>query len=176
MKDNVTYIDSAKFEAIYKELGLEPRDQAGFTKLSGAKGRNVYVARTKRVGRVDLSGFEMLDAEGKATPGVVALGGASFGAVKQQLDFSLTEPEVLANFRAVLEHMKSLPEREIVRANPVSGKKRPEAEAKPREVPGLRKLTPEDIEKAKAEIMARRSGKGRAQAAAPEAAAPADKA
>ncbi len=59
MKKGVTYIDAAKFEAVITEMGLTPNAQAGFVKVCGAKGRNVYIARTKRVGRVDLSGFSV---------------------------------------------------------------------------------------------------------------------
>jgi hypothetical protein len=107
MKKDITYIDGAKFEAIITARGLTPVPQAGFVKVSGAKGRNLYVARTKRVGRVDLSGFEYTG------DGVRNLGGESFGAVTQQLRFDLPEEQVLANFTAILDHMLTLPAREV---------------------------------------------------------------
>lgn len=102
MKTNVTYIDASKFEALILASGLPMAVQKGFVKVSGPKGRQVYVASTKRVGRVDISGFEM---EG---PGYVTPHCGVFGNVKQQLDFSLGEDDILSNFAALLEHMKSL--------------------------------------------------------------------
>lgn len=108
MKKDITYIDAAKFEGIITAKGLTPVPQAGFVKVSGAKGRTLYVARTKRVGRVDLSGFEA-----PAEMGTRNLGGESFGAVTQQLRFDLPEAEVLANFEKVLDHMLTLPAREV---------------------------------------------------------------
>lgn len=100
MKTNVTYVDAAKFEALIKEAGMEMREQAGFVKVLGPKGRNLYVAATKRVGRVDISGFEV---EWGITPHC-----GPFGNVKQQLDFSKPEDEILNDFVKTLEHMKTL--------------------------------------------------------------------
>lgn len=111
MKKQTTYVDGSKIEEIIQALGLPMHPQSGFIKVAGAKGRNVYVARTKAVGRVDLSGFEMP----AGTPGIVDLGGEGFGAVKQQVDFTLTEQEVLGTIARVLEYMASLPAREIAR-------------------------------------------------------------
>lgn len=108
MKKNVTYIDAAKFEAIIQELGISVQVQKGFVKCKGAKGRNVYVPLTKTVGRVDISGF-VYDI-----PGALTLD-PPVGAVYQQLDFSLPEEDILEAFKAVLEHMKTLPDREIIR-------------------------------------------------------------
>lgn len=102
MKTNVTYIDAAKFEALIVASGLTMAGQKGFVKVMGPKGRVVYVASTKRVGRVDISGFEM---EG---PGYVTPHCGPFGNVKQQLDFSLPEDEVLSNFQKLLAHMATL--------------------------------------------------------------------
>jgi hypothetical protein len=111
MKTNVTYIDAAKFETLIAASGLPMSGQKGFVKVSGPKGRVVYVASTKRVGRVDISGFEM-EGAGYVTPHC-----GPFGNVKQQLDFSLGEDEILSNFAALLEHMKSLaPVEKAVRA------------------------------------------------------------
>lgn len=103
-----TYIDAAKIEQIIIASGLPTTVQAAFVKISGASGRNVYCPKQKRVGRIDLSGFEV-----DASLGVVDLGGESFGAVKQQMDFSLPEDVILANFTKILEHMKTLPAREV---------------------------------------------------------------
>jgi hypothetical protein len=99
-------VDVEKFLSIVKENGLSILDQAGYHKCMAAKGRQVYVAKTKEVGRVDISGFEM-----PATPGVRDLRGERFGGVKQQLDFEggFTEEQVLEAFRTVVKHMVSLP-------------------------------------------------------------------
>ena len=102
MKKNVTYIESAKFAAIVSELGLPSKPQAGFVKVDLGNGRQVYVAITKRVGRVDLSCFSL---EG---PGFVQLGGESFGNVRCQVDFSLPEAAILAAFRRCLEEGRKL--------------------------------------------------------------------
>jgi hypothetical protein len=105
MKKNVNYVDAIRFEKVWKKLHLNALEQAGFVKVSSGKnGRQVYVARTKRVGRVDISNFLSKD------PGVRNLDVLeSFGAVKQQIDFSRTEGEILATFEAVLKEMKDLP-------------------------------------------------------------------
>jgi hypothetical protein len=102
MKTNVTYVDSAKFEAIIKNSGL-PYNVQSCVKVIGPKGHNVYVCAGKNVtGRVDISGFEM---DG---PGYVEPHCGRFGNVRQQLDFSLSEDAILENFAALLEHMKTL--------------------------------------------------------------------
>lgn len=105
MKKNVTYIDQVKFEEIVRGCGLPWQEQKGFVKIQASPGRCLYVARTKRVGRVDLAGFRFQDA------GVRDLGGESFGAVEQQLDFSRTEAEILATFEAATRHAMTLPAR-----------------------------------------------------------------
>lgn len=106
MKSGVTYVEQGKFLAIAQELGLSTKEQKGFVKVWDAgKGENaqrLYVAKTKKVGRVDLSGFEV-------EFGAQHLGGEKFGGVSQQLDMSLPEEDILTNFRALCEHMKSLP-------------------------------------------------------------------
>lgn len=117
MKNGITYVDAAKFEALIVASGLPYSPQKGFVKVSGAKGRNIYVAATKRVGRVDLSGFVM---EGET---VQAPHCGEFGNVKQQLRFDLPEDEVLANFAALLEHLKSLPEVPAAERKPKAGPK-----------------------------------------------------
>ena len=97
-----TYIDAAKFEAIITRLGLPIKVQAGFVKVMGPSGRNLYVANTKRVARVDISGFTV---EGM---GAVNLGDLSFGGVHQALDFNQEEEVILANFEAIATHMGTL--------------------------------------------------------------------
>ena len=124
MKKNITYIDAAKFSTIVTEMGLVATDQAGFTKVDLGNGRQLYVARTKRVGRVDLSCLT------STCEGVRDLGGESFGNVRQQLDFSRTEEQVLATFRAVLEEGRTQPRYEAPkRTQPGTVKAKAEAPA-----------------------------------------------
>jgi hypothetical protein len=108
MKKNVTYIDAVKFETIIKSSGLPFVLQAGFVKVQGPKGRNLYVAATKRVGRVDISGFTVDATSPTAFGFITDLGELEFGNVKQQMDFSRTEDEILATFELLLNHMKTL--------------------------------------------------------------------
>ena len=82
----------------FKKLG----EQAAFWKLCGNMGRAVYVAKTKEVGRIDLSGFATQQL------GVINLGGASFGAVCQQIDFTQNEEAIISTFRNVIEEMLTL--------------------------------------------------------------------
>lgn len=111
MKKNITYVAQDKVETIIaKHPGLTVTTQAGFVKLSAAAGRNLYVARTKGVGRIDVSGFLFED------PGVRTLGeGERFGKVHQQFDFTRTEDEILASLDACLGHMLTLPAAEKVK-------------------------------------------------------------
>lgn len=106
MKTNVTYVDAAKFETLVlaaaEKHGYAVTTQKGFVKVAGPKGRVLYVASTKRVGRVDISGFEMEGA------GYVSPHCGPFGNVKQQLDFSLGEDAILSNMAALLDHMATL--------------------------------------------------------------------
>lgn len=102
MKKNVTYVCASKFESLIAASGLAAKAQAGFVKVSGPTGRHLYVARTKRVGRVDLSGFEVTDLA------VINLGDSSFCSVTQQLDFSQNEETILATFEQLLTIMAAL--------------------------------------------------------------------
>jgi hypothetical protein len=115
MKTNVTYVDAAKLEALILSAGLPMTAQKGFVKVSGAKGRNIYVAATKRVGRVDLSGFT---CDWGVTPHC-----GEFGNVKQQLNFSQPEEAILADFAKTLELLASLPEVPAAERKPKSAPK-----------------------------------------------------
>jgi hypothetical protein len=98
MKTNVTYVDATKFEQLIDNgvelYGLIVTAQKGFVKVAGAKGNQVYVASTKRVGRVDISGFEV--------PFGVEPAQGVFGQVRQQLDFSKPEDKILEDFANLL--------------------------------------------------------------------------
>lgn len=120
MKTNITYVDAAKFEtlclAAAEKHGYDVTAQKGFVKVAGPKGRCLYVASTKRVGRVDISGFEMEGA------GYVSPHCGPFGNVKQQLDMSLGEEAILENFTALLDHMATLAPVEKAERKPATPK------------------------------------------------------
>jgi len=103
MRAEIKYIPFETFQDIIVKSGLQFEELAGFIKISGQKGRKVYIPRTQRVGRVDISGFEYPGS------GVTNLGDDSFGGVKQQLDFTGAEEATLENFINVLHHMAQLP-------------------------------------------------------------------
>ncbi len=104
MKKDILYIDLSKFMAIIQASGLKATEQSGYIRVDGAKGRRVYVANTKRVGRVDISGFELATGAHVPHMGVT-------GNVKQQLDLSPTlgEEGILASFGNLLTTLKNLP-------------------------------------------------------------------
>lgn len=117
-KAGVTYIDATQFEAILiahaSALTLVP--QAGFIKVQAKNGHRMYIARTKKVGRVDLA-FKI---EG---PGFFVPAEKS-GAIELGLDFSLPEEDILANFAGALETMESLaPVVKVAAAKKVAGQK-----------------------------------------------------
>lgn len=115
-KKSVTYIDAAKFESLIAASGLTFTLKAGWVKVQGPAGRAVYVPRTKTVGRVDISVGEVLPLEG-----VMDLGELKFGSVHCGLDMARTEDEILAAFAAVLEHLKTMTPRAIVRKRAPKG-------------------------------------------------------
>lgn len=100
MRKNVTYISFESFMGIASDLGLAHKENAGFVQISLGNGYHAYVARTKRVGRVDLQFLPTGE-------GYEDLGEAKFGRIVAQVDFSRPEPEVLEAFaRALLFGMK----------------------------------------------------------------------
>lgn len=149
-----TLIDAAKVEALcLARPTLKMVEKKGFVRFEAAEGIRVYVPKTKTVGRLDLSGFEM----GPDVAGIFRLGGLSFGAVKQQVLFDRTEEEILATIAGVLDHMLTLPAREK-KAKKQPGT--PTAEAKPAaEKPAGKKSRKELIEKVAKEKGAKVSDK-----------------
>jgi hypothetical protein len=120
-KQNLTYVDAAKFQSVIEKLGLPMQAQAGFVRVDGPAGRRIYVARTNRVARVDLAGFSM---EGD---GFMPFPGKN-GSVEQQLAFEAkSEEEILTNFERALKHMQTLP--------PIEAKKKSMTSAGPKVKP-----------------------------------------
>lgn len=104
MAKNVTYVARDKFEALITSAGLKFIEQAGYLKVP-CNGRAVYVAKAKNVGRVDISGFCPSDILGVK----VLSAGERFCRVQAQINFSLTEAEILGAFDSVLSFMKTIP-------------------------------------------------------------------
>lgn len=141
MKTDILYVESSKFLAVLADLNVPFTTQSGFVRVEGAKGRRLYVAATKKVGRIDISGFEVDFGAKKPHCG-------EFGQVKQQMDLSLElgEEGILQNFRALVEHMLTLPAVEKVKV--AKAPKAPRAKkvpTAPGEVPAPPVESPEAI-------------------------------
>lgn len=101
MKKGQTYIAAEKFTALVAARnGFEVKQNTGFVKVEKG-GRRLYIGKTKRVGRIDVSGWV------SSEPGLINLGEQSFGQVQQQFDFTRTEDQILATFEALLDEMET---------------------------------------------------------------------
>lgn len=102
-----------KYESIIHELGFTLRSQSGYHRIDGPTGRRMYVANTKTVRRIDLSGFEVEKMKKEKV----------FGRVTGQLDLdpTLGEEGILNLFRDTLKHMLTLPP-EVKEAKPKAPK------------------------------------------------------
>ncbi len=104
-----SYALRSAYEAAILAAGLTFVEQSGFLRVEAAKGRRMYVAATKTVRRVDLSGWE---SPTLAVPHRLG----TFGAVTQMLPIAGTPEEQVARFVEALEVMKSLAPREVTKA------------------------------------------------------------
>lgn len=95
------YMTRSEAEDLLESLGLPFIEQSGFIKVA-LPGARVYIAATKTIRRVDLSGFTH-PTLGK-TPHC-----GEFGAVKQQLILGTSAQEALANLEEVLRYAAALP-------------------------------------------------------------------
>jgi hypothetical protein len=97
--------------------GLTLLEQSACWKVEAAKDRRIYIVKTKKCGRIDISNFECPREFGVKSPDC-----GEFGAVKQQLCMSIdrTEEQILSNLKRVLEHMLTLPASEKVKKVPVA--------------------------------------------------------
>lgn len=80
--------------------------QSGFLRIDGPAGSRLYVANTKTVRRVDISGFETSWTIAK----IPHCG--PFGAVKQQLQMDGSVEEQLARFELLVHDLLSQPAKE----------------------------------------------------------------
>lgn len=102
-------VEAERILGLVRESGLRTREQAGFIKVAGAARGAIYVARTRRISRIDVSGFEVPPREGGPPWAVVDLGGESFGAVRQRVDFSRTDEEVIETVSHILSLLRDMP-------------------------------------------------------------------
>ena len=136
MRKNVNYLAKETLLALVEASGLPVKEQSGFVRVEGADGKRLYISRTKRVGRVDLSGFTV---EG---PGFRQLDeDEKFCRVTCQLDFGAEEKVVLAAFKTALKKLVVK-----VAAKVAKGKADPKTESK-EAAPGLPEATTDEAVK-----------------------------
>ncbi len=103
----VNTIDIAKLLGLVGEEGLKVEEQAAFHKIAGGdSGRVIYIAKTQKVTRVDLSGFEIKH------PGIKQISSTEakelkLGRVRGQVDFTRDEKTVVGAFKAALRMVKN---------------------------------------------------------------------
>lgn len=103
MKKNFTYVSAEKIQNVILASGVKVTEQAGFFKV-GTNGNYLYIAKTKKVARIDIAGFS---AEGLfATRKLSA--SEKKGAVEWGVDFANSEEDIVAGLELLLEHMKTL--------------------------------------------------------------------
>lgn len=143
------YATREQYEEIIARLGAFFIEQSGFLKVNQPGGK-LYVAATKTVRRVDLSGFEHGLGRLTKTPhcGV-------FGKVRQQMRVDGTPAEQLARFEELLRHLMTLPAPAPVAKAPKAPKaKAPEAPVADGEAP-VAVATPTDPRQDRLDAIAR---------------------
>jgi hypothetical protein len=126
MKADSTYIPLEEMVAIAEGSGCEIEEQKSYYKVTrpGVKEQFLYVAKTKNVGRVDLSGFELKEPEV-----VRYLGGEKFGRVHYQLRFDKPAEHIKIHFKQLCDNLGkfvSLPKSKRGRPVGLKGSKRQE--------------------------------------------------
>ena len=103
-KHAFTVVKREKFEKIVSKLGLKVVEQTANLRVEDETGtKRFYIPKTKKVHRIDLSGFThelAIDWE-KAYPGKKA----PTGHVKQVIDFSQAEELVLRSFYKIAKSL-----------------------------------------------------------------------
>jgi hypothetical protein len=99
-------VDIEKFQQVVDDAGLKMEPMSAFYKIETG-GRRMYVTRTKRVSRVDISGFRFTH------PAVKVLVDDDrrekrMGRVEAQIDFTKKEEQILEAFQTGLAFMQAL--------------------------------------------------------------------
>lgn len=98
-----TLVNAQKFLEVARGHGFEILEQAGFFKIMGPKGHNLYVAKNaKGVRRIDVSGWKLDASLIENTVG-------AFGNVTGQLSLKGDEAEQIARFDLACLDMKAQP-------------------------------------------------------------------
>src|ERR1700690_2068419 len=109
MKATINYVPAEKIEELLANSGAKYEALAGFVKVYGPLGHNLYIAKTKKVGRIDVSGWI------PKCGGITVLDeDLAFGNVGAQVDFSRTEEEVLNTLAELIDEMLALPAKEKI--------------------------------------------------------------
>ena len=98
-----TFATREQYETLLALKGLPHTIQSGFIRVEGAKGNRLYVAATKTVRRIDISGFEV-SREIAKVPHV-----GVFGNVKQQMKMDGSSEDQLARFELLLGELIAQP-------------------------------------------------------------------
>lgn len=104
MAESKTRVPAERLFKVLEEEGARWQALSGWNKVD-IGGHRIYIPMGKSVSRVDISAFTVPHE----LASVVDLGGRSFGNVRQQLDFSKPEEEVLRSLREVVRHARTLP-------------------------------------------------------------------
>lgn len=114
MKAKIQYVPAERIEELLANSGAKYEALAGFVKVHGPLGHNLYIAKTKRVGRCDVSGFI------PQTTGINVLDeDLAFGNVGAQVDFTRPEDEVLNTLAELIDEMLALePKAKVSRKSP----------------------------------------------------------
>lgn len=128
----LVHIARSEYEARLTAAGLTWTEQSGYLKVEPVANRRIYVASTKTVRRIDISGFEATHDIAREPKG------GRFGRVNQQMHMEGTADEVLARFDALLEVLKAqTPDLPVPKAKAPKAPKAaaPEAEGEVPEAP-----------------------------------------
>jgi len=107
-----------QYELILNEKGVPYTEQSGFLRVEGAKGNRLYVASTKTVRRIDISGFET-DRDLAKSPHT-----GPFGNVKQQMRLDGDEGEVLFRFAELVDRLLAQPAKQPAEKAPKAPKEK----------------------------------------------------
>lgn len=101
-------VQSEKLMEIVNEMELPVEEMAAFYKVSEG-GRAVYIAKSKKVSRVDISGFDVKHPAIRHISAEEAKE-LKLGKVRAQIDFSKSEDRVIEALRTALSMMHHLAE------------------------------------------------------------------
>lgn len=105
-------IEIEKALELVRDAGFKPEEMAAYWKVS-VGGRSVYIAKTQKVSRIDISGFEFNHPAVKKYSDSDAKD-LKMGKVRAQIDFSKSDDKVIEALQtalALLHHLAGQPVR-----------------------------------------------------------------